>query len=179
MLLEGKRCIEHQLDALDAMFLNRHADLARVRGGLLDDVLAHLILAAAKQQIVGREVGMTQHVRRHEHVLSGAIALRKVGAPGVAGEDDLEQARQSHAVLNELVDVPHAERPVRHTHGQTVDRDLGHEAFGHDFELDRVVLQPLRARELLDASDVRLPVFGHGDRVQCVPSQSRRSTGSW
>ncbi len=79
------------------------------------------------------------------------LLLREIGAARIAREHDLEQARQPHAVLDQLVDVAHAERPVRHAHRQTVDRDLGHEAFGHDLELDRVIVQPLRARQLLDA----------------------------
>jgi hypothetical protein len=64
-------------------------------------------------------------------------------------------------MLNELVDVAHTERPVRHAHRQAVDRDLGHEALGNDLELDRVILESLAARELLDARDVCAPVFGH------------------
>src|SRR5262245_52134219 len=132
-----------------------------MRCGLLDDVLANLILTAPEQHVVGGEVGVAEHVRGDQHVLRGTVALRQICAPRVAGEHDLEQSRQAHAVLDQLVDVAHAERPVRHAHRQTVDRNLGHEAFGYDFELDAVVVEPFLARELLDAGNVRLPVFGH------------------
>jgi hypothetical protein len=62
-------------------------------------------------------------------------------------------------MLDQLIDVAHAERPMRHADRQAVDGDLGHEAFRHHLEFDRVVLEPLRARQLFDARDVGLPVF--------------------
>ena len=48
VLLERERGIEHGLDTLRAMLLDRRADLARMRRGLLDDVLADLLLRCAR-----------------------------------------------------------------------------------------------------------------------------------
>src|SRR5579871_6011261 len=52
MLLECERRIERRLDALRAMRLDRRLDLAGVIGSVLDDALAHLLLAAPEQQVV-------------------------------------------------------------------------------------------------------------------------------
>ena len=161
VLLEGERRIEYRFHAIKTVFLDRHTDLACVRCGLLDDVFADLVLTALEQKIVAGEVGVSQHVSGHQNVFGVRVRLREIGAPGVTRKDDFEQSRQSHPMLNELVDVAHAEGPVRHAHRQSVDGDLRHEAFGYDLELDSVVSQPLAACELFDAGDVCLPVFGH------------------
>src|SRR5687767_11078926 len=112
-------------------------------------------------------------MRGDQHVLRRTIALREVSATGIARKHHFEQSRQAHAVLDQLIDVAHAERPVRHAHRQPVDRDLGHEAFGHDLELDAVVIQPLFSRELLDAGNMLLPVFGHGLTSEARPKKCR------
>ena len=173
VLLQRQRSVEHGFHALHPVLFDRHADLARMRRGLLDDVLADLVLAAPEQHVVPGEVRMTEHVRRDQHVLRRAVALREIGATRIAREHDFEQPRQPHAVLDQLVDVAHAERPVRHAHRQTVDRDLGHEAFRHDLELDAVIVESLLARELLDAGNVQLPVFGHGFTSEARPKKCR------
>ena len=130
-----------RLHALHAVGLDRLLDLARVIGGVLDDVLAHLLLAAPEQQVVAREVRVTEHVRGDQDVLREAVARGQIGVARVAGKHHLEQARVPHVALDELIDVAHAERPVRHAHRQPVDGDLHHEAVGHRLEVDRVELE--------------------------------------
>ena len=45
-----------------------------MRRGLLDDVLADLFLAARNNMLLRREIRVSQHVRRHQHVLRDAVA---------------------------------------------------------------------------------------------------------
>src|SRR5687768_9450286 len=72
-------------------------------------------------------------------------------------------------MLDQLIDVTNAKRPVRHADRQAVDRNLGHEAFRHHLEFDGVILQSLRTSQLFDARDVGLPVFPlHG----CEPCEA-------
>ena len=151
VLLERERGIQHRFDALQPELFDGLADLARMVGRVLDDIFADLFLAAPEQHVVAREVGVTEHMRGHQHVLGNAVARREIRVPGIAGEHHLEQARVPHAVLDQLVDVAHAERPVRHAHRQAVDRDLHHEAVGHGLEVDGIEGEAGIERELLDA----------------------------
>ena len=162
VLLEGECGIERRFDALRAVSLDRLRDLAGVIGGVLDDALAHLLLAASEQQIVAREVRVPEHVSGHQDVLGEAVALGEIGVPGIAGKHHLEEPRVPHVALDELVDVAHAEGPVRHAHRQPVHGDLHHEAVGDRLEVDRVELQPRAGGELLDAPHVIAPVIAHG-----------------
>ena len=73
------------LDALRAVRLDRLLDLPRVSRGVLDDVLAHLLLAALEQQVVTREIRVTEHVCRHEDVLCEPVAVREISVPGFPG----------------------------------------------------------------------------------------------
>ena len=138
MLLEREGGIEGGLDALRAVRLDRLADLARVIGRVLHDALAHLFLAAAKQEVIAREVRVSEHVRGDQDVLGEPVALGEVGMARIAGKYHLEQPRIAHVALDQLIDVAHAEGPVRHAHRQSVDGDLHHEAVGHRLEVDRV-----------------------------------------
>jgi hypothetical protein len=142
VLLEGKRRIQHRLDALHAMGLDGLLDLPRMIGGVLDDALAHLLLTAPEQEIIAREVGVPEHVAGHQDVLGQAIAGGEIGMPGVAGEHHLEEARVPHVPLDELIDVAHAKGPVRHAHRQPIDGDLHHEGVGNGLEVHRVEQQP-------------------------------------
>ena len=144
------------------VLLDGPADLARVRSGLLDDLVAHLLLAALEQRVVLREVRVPEHVRRDERVLLQRVVAREVGAAGVAGEHHLEQPRVPHPVLHELVDVAHAERPMRHPHRQAVDRDLHHEARRHFLEVHGEVVEAARLRELLEPHRVAREGLRHG-----------------
>ena len=156
MRLERERRIEHLLDARLAVLLDGRADLARMRGRLLDDAVADLLLAALEQRVVLREVGVAEHVRRHERVLLQRVVAGEIRAARVAGEDDLEQPRVAHAVLHELIDVADAERPVRHAHRQTIDGDFHHEARRHLLELHGVVVEAVLVGERLRAAGVSL-----------------------
>ena len=109
VLLEGQRRIERDLDALRTVSLDDLLDLACVIGGVLDDVLAHLLLAAAEQQVVAREIRMPEHVRGHQDVFRESVALGEVGMARVAGEHHLEQPRVPHVALDQLIDIAHAE----------------------------------------------------------------------
>ena len=119
----------------------RPADLARVRGRLLDDSVTDLLLAALEQRIVLREIRVAEHVRRDERVLLQRVVAGEIRAAGIAWENHLEQPRMTHPVLDQLVDVAHAERPVRHAHRQTIDGDLHHEARRHLLELHGVIVE--------------------------------------
>ena len=107
-------------------------------GRVLDDVLTDLALTSAEHQVVAREIGVAQHVGRHEDVFREPVARGQVGVAGIAGKHHLEEARVAHVPLDELVDVPDSERPVRHAHRQPVHGDLHHEGVGDRFELNRV-----------------------------------------
>ena len=75
VLFERERGIEHGLDARGSMLLDRGADLARVSGRLFDDVIADLRGACTEQQVVGGEIGMTEHVRSDQYV-AASLQLR-------------------------------------------------------------------------------------------------------
>ena len=107
---------------------------------------------AREQLVVLGEVGVAEHVRGDQRVLGERVAVHQEGAARIAGEHDLEDLRVAHALAHELVDVAHAEGPVRHAHRQAVDRDLGHEARRRHLEVDRVVVEPEALRERLDAA---------------------------
>ena len=70
----------------------------------------------------------------------------------------------AHAVLNILVDVAHAEGPVRHAHGQTIDGHLGHELRRHQLEIHWVVVQALGLRQRLQLAGVGFELLAHGLR---------------
>ncbi len=134
----------------------------RVAGRVLDDMLAHLLLAAPEQQVVLGEIGVTEHVRGHQYVIRQAIAGGEVGVARIARKHHLEQARIAHVPLHQLVDVACAERPVRHAHRQAIDRDLGHEAVGHRLEDHRRPVQSQPMGQLLHAGHVIAPRRRHG-----------------
>jgi hypothetical protein len=149
--LEGERRVEHAFDALDAVLADRQLDAVRVRGGLLDDVAARHGVEAREQLVVPGEVGVAEHVRGHQRVLGERVAVHQEGAARVAGEHHLEDLRVAHALAHQLVDVAHAERPVRHAHRQPVHGDLGHQARRRELEVHRVIVEAERARQRLDA----------------------------
>src|SRR5690606_26175996 len=93
VLLERQCRIEHGLHALETVLFDCHADLPRVGGSLLYNSLADLCLTLAKQNVVRREVGMSEHVSRDEHVLGDTVAFGEIGTSGIAWKDHLEQAR--------------------------------------------------------------------------------------
>ncbi len=102
---------------------------------------------------------MAKDMRGHQDVLCKAIARSEIRVSGVAGKDDLEQPRMAHVPLNELIDVPYSERPMRHAHRQSVDRDLHHERVGDRLEVHRVEREPRSVRQLLDTLNVALPIL--------------------
>jgi len=161
VLLQRERRIQHGLDALHPMLLDRLLDLARVIGSVLDDVFANLALASPEHQVVTRKVGVSQDVGRHEYVLGEAVTRCEVGVAGVAGKHHLEEAGVAHVALDQLVDVPNTERPVRHPHRQSIDSNLHHETVGDGFELDWMKFESRTCRQLLDALCITLPVVGH------------------
>src|SRR5262249_6302603 len=67
--LERQRGVEHLLDACLPKVLDGLANLARVRSGLLDDLVTDLLLALLEQRVVLREVRVAEHVRGDERVL--------------------------------------------------------------------------------------------------------------
>src|SRR5579862_899864 len=77
---------------------------------------------------------------------------------GVAGEYHLEQTRMTHVALDQLIDVAHAEGPVRHAHRQPVDGDLHHECVRNRLELHGVKIQPEARGKFLHAPYVTAPV---------------------
>jgi hypothetical protein len=92
VLFQGQRGVEHALHSLQSMLLDGHRDLAGMRSRLLDNVFANLILAAAKQQVVRREIRVAEHVGRHQYIFRGAVALGEIGATGITWEHHFEQA---------------------------------------------------------------------------------------
>ncbi len=92
ILLQRQRGIEHSLHGIEPVGLDVPLDLPRMAGGVFDDVLADLFLRASKQQVVLREIGMTQHVSRHQNVVGQTIARGNIGAARVPRKDHLEQA---------------------------------------------------------------------------------------
>ena len=90
----------------------------------------------------------------------------------IARKHNLEHARVAHVALNELIDVAHAERPVRHAHWQTVHRDLHHEGIGDGLEVDRVKRQSRPSGKLFDLLNVALPIAAaHTDPSSALCSE--------
>ena len=118
------------LDALHARSVDRLLDAVRVRGGVLDDVAAGHVVEAREELVVLREVGVPDDVRGDERVLGERVRVHEEGAARVAREHDFEDLRMPHALAHELVDVAHAEGPVRHADRQAVDGDFGHQLCG-------------------------------------------------
>ncbi len=149
--------------ALQAVLVDRQPDLAGMVGCVLDDVLADLLLTAAEQKIVAREIRVAEHVCGDQDVFGDAVAVGEVRMTRIAGKHHLEEPRVTHAVLHELVDVAHAEGPVRHPDRQAVHRNLHHEGVRHFLEVDRIESQPGLDRELLDARQELTPfAVAHG-----------------
>ena len=132
--------------------------------------------------VVLREVGVPDDVRGDERVLGERVRVHEEGAARVAREHDFEDLRMPHALAHELVDVAHAEGPVRHADRQAVDGDFGHQALRRELEVDRVIVEPLALREPLDALGVLLQ-FSHGrySLRACSVKNSRiaRQMSSW
>ena len=105
-------------------------------------------------------------MRDDEHVLGERVRIDEIGLARIAGEHDLEDPRVPHVPLDELADVAHAERPVRHAHRQAVHRRFHHEAVRHQLELDRVILQPEIVRKRLDPVRVIREVHSDEKRVR-------------
>ena len=150
-----------------------------MRGGV-DDVAAGHVVEAREELVVLREVGVPDDVRGDERVLGERVRVHEEGAARVAREHDFEDLRMPHALAHELVDVAHAEGPVRHADRQAVDGDFGHQALRRELEVDRV--EPLALREPLDALGVLLQ-FSHGrySLRACSVKNSRiaRQMSSW
>jgi len=125
-----------------------------VRRGLLDDLVADLLLALLEQRVVLREIRVAEHVGGDERVLLQRVVAREIGSARVARKHDLEQPRMPHPMLHELINVAHAERPVGHPDRQAVDRDLHHEARRHFLEVHGVVVEPVLVRQLLEPARV-------------------------
>src|SRR5579862_3071881 len=130
-------------------------------GGMLDDVLADLLLAAAKQQVVVREICVAEHVGGDQDVVRQTIARGDERVPGIAGKDDLEQTRIAHVPLYQLIDIARTKGPMRHAHRQAVHRHLGHEAVGYRLEYHRVPLETQAMRQFFELGDVGLPAGAH------------------
>ena len=90
--LERERGVEHRLDPLHADLVDRLLDAVRVRRGVLDDVAAGHLVEAREQLVVLGEVGVAEHVRRHQGVLGERVAVHQEGVARVAGEHHLEDA---------------------------------------------------------------------------------------
>ena len=58
--------------------------------------------------------------------------------------------------LDELIDVAHAEGPVRHAHGQAIYGHFHHEARRHLLEVHGEIVEPAIARELLEPARIAL-----------------------
>ncbi len=109
VLFESESRVQYQFHALQAVFLDGERDLPRMGGGLFDDMISHLLLAVAEEHVVAREIGVPQDMCGHQHVLRQRVSCGKVGVAGVTRKHDLEEARMSHSMLNELTDVANAE----------------------------------------------------------------------
>jgi hypothetical protein len=120
------------------------------------DVAAGHAVEAREELVVLGEVGVAEHVRGDERVLGERVAVHEEGAARVAGEHHLEDLRVAHALAHQLVDVAHAEGPVRHADGQAVDGDLGHQACRRHLEIHVVVVQSEPLGELFEALRVLL-----------------------
>jgi hypothetical protein len=68
MRFEREGRVEDLLDTILAVLLYGLADTPRMRRCLLDDPVAHLLLATFEKRIVLGEIGMAQNVRRNERV---------------------------------------------------------------------------------------------------------------
>ena len=131
-------------------------------GGLFDDVIAGLLLHPPKQQVVLAEVGVAQHVGGDQDVLGFPVGVRQIGMPRIAGDHHLEDMGMAHAVLDQLIDVAHPERPVRHAHRQAIDRHFHHEAGRHLFELHRKIVQAIGLGEGFDFDLIAQGTITHG-----------------
>jgi hypothetical protein len=175
--LEGQGGIEHRLDALDACGVDRELDAMGVRRRLLHDVAPGHLVEAREQLVVLGEVGVPQHVGGDQRVLGERVAVHQERAARVAGKHHLEDLRVAHALAHQLVDVAHAEGPVRHAHRQAVHRDLGHEARRRELEIYRVVIQAEALGERFDARGVLLQLAQA--RASCLKnSRIARHTSS-
>ena len=161
MLFQRQCRVEHGFDLVLPMALQRRLDAVGPGRALLEDMAARHGAKAHKQLVAAGKVGMAQHMRGDQGIFGQRIVFRHVGVAGVAGEHDFEDMRVAHLLMHELVDVAHAKRPVAHAHGQAIDGDLGHEAVGHQLEVDAVEFQAQRPGQLLDAR----PVVGQGGRI--------------
>jgi hypothetical protein len=118
-----------------------------LRRRVLDDVRARHLEETREEMVVLREIGVAEHVRRDQRVFREGVRVDEVAVARVAREHHFENARVPHRLANQLVDVAHTERPVRHADRQAVNRDFGHEVVRDELEIDRVIVEPERVRK--------------------------------
>src|ERR1700759_3183441 len=104
---------------------------------------------------------MSEHMSRNEYVFGEAVARGQIGVAWVTRKHHLEEAGAAHVALDELIYVPHAEGPVRHSHRETVNGDLHHEGIGDCLEFDWMKTESRFGRKLFDALRITLPVLCH------------------
>ncbi len=92
MLFERQGGIEHRLDPLHPICFDRLLDLPCVARSVLDDMFADLLLAAAEQQIIAREVRVSEDMSRDENVFCKAIACREIGVSRIAWKHHFEES---------------------------------------------------------------------------------------
>jgi hypothetical protein len=176
--LERERRVQHGLDALVPVIPDRFLDAVSLRRGVLDDVGARHLREACKEVVVLREIGVAKHVRGDQRVLGERVRIDEIAVARIAGEHHLEDPRVAHRLTDQLVDVAHAERPVRHADRQPVDRHLVHEVAGNELEIHRVIREPERLRQRLDALAVILQALVHVG-LREAHAASARATCSW
>ncbi len=154
--LQRQRRVQHGLDLALAVPRQRLFQPVRARRALLQDVSARHLHEALEQRVPAHEVGVADDVGGDQRIFRQAVVVHQVGAARVAGEHHLEDARMAHVLVQQLVDVAQAERPVVHAHRHAVDGDLQHEILRHQLEIDRVIFQAQLAGQLFDLRRVVL-----------------------
>ena len=165
--LQRQRRIQHPLDALLALLIDRFLDAMGVGCRLLHDVIAHLLLAAHERHVVVGKIRVPQHMGDHQGVFLDAVGIDQVGMVGIAGKHHLENPRVTHAMLDHLVYPAHAKGPVRHPHREAIHGHLHHETGRHHLEIHRVIDEPLRGGQGFQLRNVLIESRRHLRRLRC------------
>jgi hypothetical protein len=136
--------------------------------------LHHLARGLGEVDVVGEEVGMPQHMRRHELILQQRIHVEQIGIARVGVDHQL--VNLAHAIVVHrlhLLERPPV-RPVAEAPRHAIRPELVHDRGRHHLEMRRERPQPMLVRQLPQPLDrltelIHVALIDH-DGLRAVPS---------
>ena len=92
MLLERQRRVQYELYVFLSVALDGLLDVPRVVGGHVHDARTYLLVDAAEQLVVFREIGVAEHMGAHQRVVHVGIVVGQERMTGIAGVYNFENS---------------------------------------------------------------------------------------